>query len=124
VVFGSLFAFVALTELFSAVTTLLVAQETVSTADAVVPRTDLYAKTEAQYVWHFTDAIPALEVPQTLKWKAPYEFADAAGGSLVLIHKILVILPVVGLVVDLISRAGGTRTCPGNRRFRRPEGEN
>ena len=62
---------------------------------------------EVFFAWQFWDSIPELEVPDTLGWKKPYETADAFGGSLILLYKLLVILPVLAAVTDLWRRERG-----------------
>ena len=46
---------------------------------------------------------PILEIPQTLNWKPPTTLTDHLGGSLLLIYKLLVIIPLISLVVGLVT---------------------
>ena len=50
------------------------------------------------YVWHFADEIPALNVPQTLNWQTVSIRAGFVSGSLLLLYKVAVILPIFTLV--------------------------
>jgi hypothetical protein len=59
---------------------------------------------EVFFAWHFWDSIPELEIPDTLGWKPPFETRDALGGSLIILYKVLVILPVVAAITDLWRR--------------------
>lgn len=36
------------------------------------------------YTWHFLDAIPSLNVPETLGWSKPYKYSDRLSGLLLL----------------------------------------
>jgi hypothetical protein len=69
---------------------------------------DVYQAMERLFVCNFLDAIPALKVPETLNWDRPaHEFRDPAGGAILLVFKILVILPVINLLVQLFKRPEG-----------------
>jgi hypothetical protein len=58
----------------------------------------------AYYGWNFLDSVPVLEVPKTLNWSLATTFTDHASGALLLTYKLLVIVPVVGVVVELLQR--------------------
>jgi hypothetical protein len=58
----------------------------------------------AYYGWSFLDSVPVLEIPKTLNWSLTTTFTDQASGALLLTYKLLVIVPVVGVVVELIQR--------------------
>ncbi len=47
------------------------------------------------YVWSFLNAIPVLEIPQTLRWELHFEFTDHVNPVLLLAYKIAVIAPVI-----------------------------
>lgn len=55
------------------------------------------------YAWNLLAAAPILEIPQTLNWKPPTTLTDHLGGSLLLIYKLLVIIPLISLVVGLVT---------------------
>jgi hypothetical protein len=58
----------------------------------------------AYYGWNFLDSVPVLAVPKTLNWSLATTFTDHASGALLLTYKLLVILPVVGVVLELLQR--------------------
>ncbi len=47
------------------------------------------------YLWHFLNAVPFLEVNETLRWKEPLTYESGWVGFALLIFKLLVILPVI-----------------------------
>jgi hypothetical protein len=55
------------------------------------------------YAWHLLDAIPVVEVPQTLNWNVTTRLTDHLGGALLLVFKLLVILPLVAVTLNLIT---------------------
>jgi hypothetical protein len=46
-------------------------------------------------LWQLLDALPALKVPETIKWEAPLEYTRSGAGWLVLAFKVMVVIPVV-----------------------------
>lgn len=58
-------------------------------------RADVY-RVQDFYLWHFLDSIPGLRVPETLLWNEPMRHQGALAGTLLLIFKIFVIIPVIG----------------------------
>ncbi len=59
------------------------------------------------YIWNLADAIPVLEIPDTLLWKPQMTLTTTAGGVLVLSYKVLVILPFVQLIGSALARTFG-----------------
>ena len=51
------------------------------------------------YVWHFTDSVPVLDVNETLRWRAPLVYSSTSVGTLVLLFKVAVIVPLIGAFV-------------------------
>jgi hypothetical protein len=47
------------------------------------------------YPWHFLEAIPVLEVNQTLRWTEPLTYGRTSVGWLLLLFKLAVIVPVI-----------------------------
>ena len=80
------------TEAFSGLTTVLWQQGHVVSSGDAAP--SLWA-VEHYYLWHLVDAIPLLEVPQTIRWSEPQGFDDQWSGALLLLFKIMVIIPLV-----------------------------
>jgi hypothetical protein len=98
--------FVSLTAVFAAVTAILLTIGAVTEAEPLDQPTVLY--TFGYYFWNFLDAIPALDVPETLHWARPAEFTDRLSGVLLLAYKLLAILPLVGILQAILSRARQT----------------
>lgn len=47
------------------------------------------------YLWHFMKSIPLLDVNETLRWEAPFDYETPAIGWILLLFKAAVIVPVV-----------------------------
>lgn len=47
------------------------------------------------FLWHFLEAIPLLNINETLKWPPPLSYESAAVGWILLLFKIAVIVPVI-----------------------------
>jgi hypothetical protein len=94
---------IALTGAFAVLTAALqseglVSEKPASSADGFVWSTLGY------YAWHLLDAIPVLEVPETLNWaKPPTKFTDYYAGTLLLLFKLVAIIPIVGFTVATIA---------------------
>ena len=57
------------------------------------------------YLWHLAHAVPLLDIPQTLKWKARLDFREWYGGNLlILMYKVALIVPLLQLLSLLIKR--------------------
>jgi uncharacterized protein Usg len=48
------------------------------------------------YVWQFCKSVPLLDITETLRWKVPFIYPDAGTGTLVLLYKLAVIIPLIG----------------------------
>jgi hypothetical protein len=92
-------ALVVLTEAFSQATAVFAALGWVE-----LPATATLAEVEENYVWHFMDAIPFLDVTKTLAWKRPLDDYEKASGLLLLGYELLVILPIVALIRQLLNK--------------------
>jgi hypothetical protein len=55
---------------------------------------------ELLYGWHLLDSVPLLSVAKTLRFDEPALFADHVSGMLLLLFKLLVLLPLVGIVLS------------------------
>jgi len=53
-----------------------------------------------QYVWQFCKSVPLLDITQTLRWNVPFVYPDAGTGTLVLLYKLAVIIPLIGAFLD------------------------
>jgi hypothetical protein len=56
---------------------------------------DPFGDSVAFYVWSFLNAIPVLEIPQTLRWELHVDFTDHVSPVLLLLYKVAVILPAI-----------------------------
>ena len=54
------------------------------------------------YIWHLIDAVPLLEITQTLRWSPPISYQDSGVGALLLAFKIIFIVPAFALVVQYV----------------------
>lgn len=77
---------------FAGVSELLYLRE-VATTDRQLD--DPFGDSVLFYVWSFLNAIPVLEIPQTLRWDLDFEFTDRLSPVLLLVYKIAVIGPVI-----------------------------
>jgi hypothetical protein len=47
------------------------------------------------YLWHFLDAVPAIEIPDALNWRVPVTYTGSWMGILVVGLKVLIIFPLL-----------------------------
>jgi hypothetical protein len=67
-----------------------------------LPEPSPYGAVESIYIWNFLDSIPSLKVPQTLNWeRTGHRFTTTAGGVVLLLFKVMVVLPVINMLVQL-----------------------
>ena len=59
--------------------------------------TPSFWRAEISYFWHFLDAVPLVDIPSTLQWEEPAGFRDHTSGVLLLLFKLAVIIPAIGL---------------------------
>ena len=65
------------------------------------------------YLWHLAHAVPLLDIPQTLKWKARLDFREWYGGNLlILLYKLALIVPLLQLLSLLIARPMAGEASP------------
>lgn len=112
-VVSALLVLALLTEVFTAVTVVLVTQDAITAQGGNLTDANVYWRTELLYLWQFVDSIPAVDATTTLNWKPPYHLDGISGGSLLLAFKVLVLLPIVGLIVDFIRHPRGNAQDPG-----------
>ena len=63
--------------------------------------------------WTVADAVPVLDIPRTLDdWKPRYALAGRVGGWLLLGYKLLVLLPLVGLLGGFVEQVQKTASEP------------
>jgi hypothetical protein len=84
-----------------------------TTQPTVPPEAQVRAALNA-YGWEIADAIPGLQIPETLRWSQPYRFIDRGSGVMLLAYKIAVIgvlvFPMARLVRAYAHRARPRRT--------------
>jgi hypothetical protein len=74
---------------------------------------DVHFELEELYVWNVLDALPGLKVPETLNWdEAEHSLDDRLGGGILLVFKLLVILPIVGVLVQYFRPKPTSSTEP------------
>jgi hypothetical protein len=107
-------ALLTLTIFFSVLTSVLAVKGVIPEK----PQGRLFAHIEERYCWEFLDQVPAIKIPETLHWKPQYSPKDHLSGALILIYKLLVILPVVGVIKYVWDRrqatSGGSQPDPGS----------
>jgi hypothetical protein len=54
---------------------------------------------EESYAWHLLDAVPFLHVTETLRWGEPAVLRDVLSGLMLLVFKVAVIAPFIGVVL-------------------------
>ena len=59
------------------------------------------------YLWHFLNAIPLLDITNTVHWAVPITYEDTLIGVLVICYKILVIVPMIATFVLVLK--GGSK---------------
>jgi hypothetical protein len=93
---------------FSSVTFVLVQNDVIflmrGSADAVTP-----GSLSDLFLWHFLEAVPLLDINETLGWAVPLTYDSAAVGWILLLFKIVVIVPVIGAFTWYSTR---TRAAP------------
>jgi hypothetical protein len=93
---SALVSILVCTEAFAGLTTLLWQGGHLPSTSDVEP--DLW-RSERHYLWHLANAVPLLDIPVTLGWKDPKIFASPWSGSLLLLFKALVIVPLAQVAV-------------------------
>ena len=111
--FETFVAVVALVEVFTITATVFARHGWLHVAGyhgALPGKSHLLAGLERDFLWNSLDAIPSLNVPSTLNWPHPaHALTGYSGGVVMLAFKLLVIVPVIGLVVELVNRKRTTR---------------
>jgi hypothetical protein len=66
---------------------------------------DGFAAAERFYLWNLFDAIPSLNVTDSLHWRIGLTYTDSRSGALLLAYKVMVILPIVYGFIALFRQA-------------------
>jgi hypothetical protein len=84
-----------MTSVFASVTLFAAEKDLISlTAAGVDPPS--FEQIAQLYVWQFCKSVPLLDITQTVRWKVPFVYPDAGTGTLVLLYKLAVIIPLIG----------------------------
>ena len=110
---GAILVLALMTEVFTAATVALVTHDAITAQGGNLTDTNIYWRTELLYLWQFVHSIPAVDATATLNWEPPYHLNGISGGSLLLGFKVLVLLPIVGLIVDFIRHPRRKPNDPG-----------
>jgi hypothetical protein len=84
-----------MTSVFASVTLFAGEKDLISLTAAGVDRPS-FEQIAQLYVWQFCRSVPILDVTETLRWKVPFIYPDAETGTLVLLYKLAVIIPLIG----------------------------
>jgi hypothetical protein len=75
----------------------------VGSTKRATPDSGIVELTRRYYLWHILDAVPLLDVPDSLTWKRGNTYVDRTSGVLLLTYKLLVILPIIGIVAGSLK---------------------
>jgi hypothetical protein len=90
---------------FSSLTAVLYQRGALTVAGERLPQEHVFDKTAEFYVWHLTNSVPVLNIPENLEWKEPFQ-VDRLGGLLLVVFTAVVILPLIPAVrLAVASRA-------------------
>jgi hypothetical protein len=84
-----------MTSVFASVT-LFAAEKDLITLTAAGRDLPSFEQIAQLYVWQFCKSVPLLDITQTLRWNVPFIYPDAGTGTLVLLYKLAVIIPLIG----------------------------
>jgi hypothetical protein len=84
-----------MTSVFASVTLFAAEKDLISLTAAGVDLPS-FEKIAQLYVWQFCKSVPLLDITQTLRWTVPFIYPDAGTGTLVLLYKLAVIIPLIG----------------------------
>jgi hypothetical protein len=87
--------FVVMTSVFAAVTVIAAKEKLVRLTGGSL-ESPSFEEVARLYLWHFSNAVPLLDINETLRWKVPLSYTSSRTGSLVLLYKIAVIIPTIG----------------------------
>jgi len=84
-----------MTSVFASVTLFAGEKDLISLTAAGVDRPS-FEQIAQLYVWQFCKSVPLLDITEALRWKVPFIYPDAGTGTLVLLYKLAVIIPLIG----------------------------
>lgn len=98
---------------FAVVSAFLIDQHALGFKGVEADSTILAYKTCETYAWNLADAVPILEVPETLSWTPDGTFSTPTGRGLVLAYKVLLVVPFVQLGAIALARSFGDNSVGG-----------
>lgn len=94
--FAWLAVLIAITTSVFASVTLFAAEKDLISLTAAGADLPSFERIAQLYVWQFCKSVPLLDITETLRWDVPFVYPDAGTGTLVLLYKLAVIIPVIG----------------------------
>jgi uncharacterized protein Usg len=95
--------FAIMTSVFASVTLIAADKDLISLTAGGVDQPS-FEKIAQLYIWQFCKSVPLLDINETLRWKPPFIYTGTGTGTLVLLYKIAVIIPVIGAFLDFWSK--------------------
>ena len=95
--------FAIMTSVFASVTLIAADKDLISLTARGVNQPS-FEKIAQLYIWQFCKSVPLLDINETLRWKPPFIYTGTGTGTLVLLYKIAVIIPVIGAFLAFWSK--------------------
>jgi len=95
--------FAIMTSVFASVTLIAADKDLISLTARGVNQPS-FEKIAQLYIWQFCKSVPLLDINETLRWKPPFIYTGTDTGTLVLLYKIAVIIPVIGAFLAFWSK--------------------
>jgi uncharacterized protein Usg len=95
--------FAIMTSVFASVTLIAADKDLISLTARGVNQPS-FEKIAQLYIWQFCKSVPLLDVNETLRWKPPFIYTGTGTGTLVLLYKLAVIIPVIGAFLAFWSK--------------------
>jgi uncharacterized protein Usg len=95
--------FAIMTSVFASITLIAADKDLISLTARGVDQPS-FEKIAQLYIWQFCKSVPLLDINETLRWKPPFIYTGTGTGTLVLLYKIAVIIPVIGAFLDFWSK--------------------
>ena len=87
--------FAIMTSVFASATLIAADKDLISLTAGGVNQPS-FEKIAQLYIWQFCKSVPLLDINETLRWEPPFIYTGTGTGTLVLLYKIAVIIPVIG----------------------------
>ena len=95
--------FAIMTSIFASVTLIAADKDLISLTARGVNQPS-FEEIAQLYIWQFCKSVPLLDINETLRWKPPFIYTGTGTGTLVLLYKIAVIIPVIGAFLAFWSK--------------------